>query len=78
MRACIHAHTRVPSFRPAPRAPAQAAFIPLHPRVRAARCMAVSPNRRFAAVAEELWPLEGEEARQVLARAWWGKAAGQG
>jgi hypothetical protein len=39
----------------------QAAFIRLAPRVRAARAAALAPCRRFAAVAEELWPLDPDD-----------------
>jgi hypothetical protein len=44
--------------------PDQASFIPLHGRVKAARLVAASPNRRFAAVLEELFPANGDEQQQ--------------
>jgi len=44
-----------------------ASFIPLHARFKAVRRVASSPNRKYAAALEELWPLDGgDEQQQVL------------
>ena len=53
-----------PGMRSAP----QAAFIQLHPRVRAVRRAALSPNRKFVAAVEELHPEGGDEQQQARGR----------